>query len=588
MADTVGDREIRMDDIVGDRDISIPSDNHHFPNLKSLDATLHTPKSVRSRQIVVIAHGHAGHRDYCYQRALAHALDVYSIRFEFTGCGKSLGNGTPKGGESSERPRLIASDLHDLATVVSWCRSQGYNVTALVGHSRGGVACLQYATQDHAVPTVINCSGRFRGHLILRKVEARPGYEPGMVGYWEKQRAGPGGEIVDKWVLMDEIRSVGDQEMLGLSQRLAPEQDVCVIFGTHDNVVPPSDLTMFVNELGGQCQAHLVDEADHNFFVPANPPHRPQRGNKNPEVVKIITEYLSEEASRQRFLRRHRYLPRPRFLEVEGTSNLRDIGGLAGFPLGVVYRSADMSDLTAGGAQKLALYIDTIFDLRSDPEVSANGAIGPVFGPNQFEVPTSIRRMHTPIFRDIDYSPAGIAKFFGPAQTAAKPSQSKDDGMVRAYRSILRHARPVIGQICAHLAEKARRPPSQQDGRGIMIHCSAGKDRTGVICAVLLLYAGVPDEVVAREYELTTFGLSADARGASKLAHAAPVAGDDAEHVKNVGEGSRIDVMRRLIAILNTDPEFGGIDRYMRESVDPKDLDLVKTLLSVRTTRPKL
>ena len=44
----------------------------------------------------------------------------------------------------------------------------------------------------------------------------------------------------------------------------------------------------------------------------------------------------------------------------------------------------------------------------------------------------------------------------------------------------------------------------------IIIHCTAGKDRTGVICAIILKLLGCEDEVVAREYELTTIGLRRD------------------------------------------------------------------------------
>jgi protein tyrosine/serine phosphatase len=43
----------------------------------------------------------------------------------------------------------------------------------------------------------------------------------------------------------------------------------------------------------------------------------------------------------------------------------------------------------------------------------------------------------------------------------------------------------------------------------LIIHCTAGKDRTGVICALILSLCGVDDETVAQEYALTDLGLSA-------------------------------------------------------------------------------
>lgn len=60
-------------------------------------------------------------------------------------------------------------------------------------------------------------------------------------------------------------------------------------------------------------------------------------------------------------------------------------------------------------------------------------------------------------------------------------------------------ARPYC-QILEHLASDAS-PPAP-----ILVHCTAGKDRTGVICALVLSLCGVKDEVVAHEYSLTNLG----------------------------------------------------------------------------------
>lgn len=40
-----------------------------------------------------------------------------------------------------------------------------------------------------------------------------------------------------------------------------------------------------------------------------------------------------------------------------------------------------------------------------------------------------------------------------------------------------------------------------------MVHCTAGKDRTGVICALVLSLCGVEDEIISQEYALTEIGL---------------------------------------------------------------------------------
>lgn len=61
-------------------------------------------------------------------------------------------------------------------------------------------------------------------------------------------------------------------------------------------------------------------------------------------------------------------------------------------------------------------------------------------------------------------------------------------------------ARP-FAQILEHLS-------ADTDPTPMLIHCHLGKDRTGVISALILSLCGVSDEVVAREYHLTDVELA--------------------------------------------------------------------------------
>jgi protein tyrosine phosphatase len=72
-------------------------------------------------------------------------------------------------------------------------------------------------------------------------------------------------------------------------------------------------------------------------------------------------------------------------------------------------------------------------------------------------------------------------------------------GFTRAYSDILNNAPPSYRTILLHLANEPSKP--------LIVHCTAGKDRTGVICAVVLSLCGVDDEIVAHEYALTEIGL---------------------------------------------------------------------------------
>ena len=61
---------------------------------------------------------------------------------------------------------------------------------------------------------------------------------------------------------------------------------------------------------------------------------------------------------------------------------------------------------------------------------------------------------------------------------------------------LLDHAGPTIGQVIGSIA-------ADDDGLPMVFHCHAGKDRTGVIAALLLESLGVPRSVVVDDYEAT-------------------------------------------------------------------------------------
>lgn len=74
-------------------------------------------------------------------------------------------------------------------------------------------------------------------------------------------------------------------------------------------------------------------------------------------------------------------------------------------------------------------------------------------------------------------------------------------GFTRAYADILSHAHAAFRTILLHIRDHPSQP--------LVIHCSAGKDRTGIIVALILSLAGASDETIADEYALTELGLGA-------------------------------------------------------------------------------
>lgn len=75
-------------------------------------------------------------------------------------------------------------------------------------------------------------------------------------------------------------------------------------------------------------------------------------------------------------------------------------------------------------------------------------------------------------------------------------------GFVKAYSDILSHGAPSYRQIFQHLSRL-----SPDTTEAILVHCTGGKDRTGVMIALLLSLLGVAASTVADEYALTEIGL---------------------------------------------------------------------------------
>lgn len=101
-------------------------------------------------------------------------------------------------------------------------------------------------------------------------------------------------------------------------------------------------------------------------------------------------------------------------------------------------------------------------------------------------------RSWVPVFAEADYGPEQVAVRYRHYTTGS-------EGFVKAYNDIALAAPKAYGTIFRHLSKPNAEP--------CLIHCTAGKDRTGVIVALLSLLAGREKEVIAEEYSLTDSGL---------------------------------------------------------------------------------
>lgn len=133
-------------------------------------------------------------------------------------------------------------------------------------------------------------------------------------------------------------------------------------------------------------------------------------------------------------------------------------------------------------------------------------------------------------------------------------------GFVYVYDRILksgtdpRGAQPFAA-VLRHLASPL------QDPTPILTHCTAGKDRTGVLCALVLSLCGVPDEAVAHDYALTDLGLGhRRAEFVGNLTRSGPLKGDRAAAERMVG--SRPEAMLGTLALIRR--EYGGVEGFVK------------------------
>ncbi|KAK5126174.1 hypothetical protein LTR08_005013 [Meristemomyces frigidus] len=245
-------------------------------------------------------------------------------------------------------------------------------------------------------------------------------------------------------------------------------------------------------------------------------------------------------------------LPSPPFIEIPGIANFRGVGGDHVGP-GLVFRSADPTKATKVGLEKMRrdLGIRVIFDLRSAPEIKRDGPewVGvDVDNADVFE-PYGMTRQWVPVFAEKDYGPEQVALRY------KEYTKSGSEGFVQAYRDILLAAPSSYGTILRHMAQPKPMP--------CLIHCTAGKDRTGVLVALLFMLADAPTKDIAEEYALTDLGLAPMKPLFRERLLQNPVFEGNTEGVENMISSKAENMTATVEMIIN---EFGGSEVYIQKN----------------------
>ncbi len=169
-------------------------------------------------------------------------------------------------------------------------------------------------------------------------------------------------------------------------------------------------------------------------------------------------------------------------LTVEGSYNVRDLGG---YPTqdgrttrpGILIRAGNLAQVTPAGAQQLLGFgAKTIIDIRDEWEAEKY--------PDVFAQSTAVKYANLP--------------FIGNSLSSSESWKARTHTYARLnglYEIFLDACQPQVGAIITALAESE--PVA-------VFHCHAGKDRTGLVSALLLGAAGVPAQVIAEDYAETS------------------------------------------------------------------------------------
>jgi protein tyrosine/serine phosphatase len=186
------------------------------------------------------------------------------------------------------------------------------------------------------------------------------------------------------------------------------------------------------------------------------------------------------------------------WIEMDGLANLRDVGGLptqdGGKILsGRLLRSDNLQDLTERDVEALLeLGLTDVVDLRSDYEIE-------VEGPNRLTDHGRVRIHTHSMFREwregVGEDKPDVRPEALPAEALPwidlEPSVDLDNDTASVYFSYL------VDRPDSVLA--ALRAIGDASG-AVLVHCAAGKDRTGTIVALALLLAGADRDAVVADY----------------------------------------------------------------------------------------
>jgi protein-tyrosine phosphatase len=225
-----------------------------------------------------------------------------------------------------------------------------------------------------------------------------------------------------------------------------------------------------------------------------------------------------------------------RHLELQGASNFRDLGGyLSRDGRSVrwrrIFRSNHLGHLTAADIEIVRrLGVRSAFDFRGNEERGA-----------------AVCGIAEILVHSLPIEPTVVAALRAELAAGTLSASVARDIMRESYRNYVRHNTHSFRTLFNHLLE---------DHAPLVIHCTAGKDRTGFASALILHALEVPDEVIAEDYLLTNRFYRRDPASATDLP-------DDVREAIGTVDASFLaagfDAVRAA---------YGDLETYFRDGLD--------------------
>lgn len=179
------------------------------------------------------------------------------------------------------------------------------------------------------------------------------------------------------------------------------------------------------------------------------------------------------------------------WIDLDGAVNVRDLGGLptvdGGSTIpGRLLRSENLQDLSPADVTMLVkeIGVTTVVDLRSTEELE-------VEGPGPLDAVTSVRHEHYPILKELGSGSEVVSEALLVTRIERDRARYPDNVVTGHYLGYLEERPEEVAGALRSIATS--------EGAAI-VHCAAGKDRTGVIVALALTAAGVEPEAIVADY----------------------------------------------------------------------------------------